>query len=102
MAFLIDFRDENDLYNNRAVLFTGKALVYTPLRAVLGFFNLIKVRSSFYKKYPEYMNKYKTEGQNLPLAWRTTLFISRIIVKVEAEKIVYWREAHMVKLPLGD
>ena len=102
IAFLIDFRDENDLYNNRAVLFTGKAIVYTPLKVILGFFNLIKVRSSFYKKYPEYMNKYKTEGQNLPLAWITALFVSRIIVKVEAEKIVYWREAHMIKLPLGE
>lgn len=102
IAFLIDFRDENNLYNNRAVLLMGKAVVYNPLKAILGFYTLLKVRRIFFKKYPEYMNKYQTEGQNLPLAWRTTLFISRIIVKVEIEKIVYWREAHMIKLPLGD
>jgi nitroimidazol reductase NimA-like FMN-containing flavoprotein (pyridoxamine 5'-phosphate oxidase superfamily) len=101
VAVLIDIRDETNLYNNRAVLFMGKAKVYTPLNAIWGFVGLIKVRSAFFKKYPEYMLEYKKERQNLPLAWRTTLFVSRIPVRVEPEKIVYWREAKAIKLPLG-
>jgi uncharacterized pyridoxamine 5'-phosphate oxidase family protein len=101
IAFIIDLRDANDLYNNRAALFTGRAVVYNPLRAVWGLYNLLRVRRRFFKKYPEYMQEYKREGHNLPLAWRTTLFISRIPIKLEAEKIVYWREARAIKLPLG-
>ena len=102
IAFLIDIRDENNLYNNRAVLFTGKAIVYNLLDAALGLVKLVRVRSAFYKKYPTYMHAYKKEKQNLPLAWRTTLFVSRILVEVEMEKIVYWREARSIKLPLGE
>jgi nitroimidazol reductase NimA-like FMN-containing flavoprotein (pyridoxamine 5'-phosphate oxidase superfamily) len=102
VAFLIDLRDENNLYNNRAILFTGKAKVYNLLHAGLGFFKLLRVRNAFFKKYPEYMHQYKQEQQNLPLAWRTTVFISRIPVEVETEKIVYWREARALKLPMGE
>ncbi len=101
VSFLMDLRDENNLYNNRAILFTGKAKVYNPFTAFLDLYNLLKARRVFFEKYPEYMHAYKKEGQNLPLAWRTTIFISRIPVKVEAEKIVYWREARAIKLPLG-
>ncbi len=101
IAFLIDFRDENNLYNNRAVLFIGRAIVYDPLRAIWGFLNLLRARRAFLKKYPEYMHLYRKENQNLPLAWRTTIFISRIPIKLEAESIIYWREARAIRLPLG-
>jgi hypothetical protein len=101
IAFLIDLRNKNNLYSNRAVLFIGKAVVYNPLRAVWGFYSLLRARRAFFKKYPEYMYQYKKERRNLPLAWRTTIFISRIPVRLEAEKIVYWREARAIKLPLG-
>jgi nitroimidazol reductase NimA-like FMN-containing flavoprotein (pyridoxamine 5'-phosphate oxidase superfamily) len=99
IAFLIDFRDENNLYNNRAVLFIGKAKVYNPFNAIVGVYKLLKARQAFFKKYPEYMHRYKKEGRNLPLAWRTTIFVSRIPVRVETEKIVYWREARAIQLP---
>jgi nitroimidazol reductase NimA-like FMN-containing flavoprotein (pyridoxamine 5'-phosphate oxidase superfamily) len=102
IAFLVDFRDENNLYNNRAVLFTGKAKVYSVFGAVLAVVKLLRVRRAFFKKYPEYMREYKKEEQNLPLAWRTTIFVSRIPIEVETEKIVYWREARAIKLPLGE
>ena len=101
VALLIDIRDETNLYNNRAVLFMGNAKVYNPLNSVLGFLNLIRARRAFFKKYPEYMHTYQKERQNLPLAWRTMLFVSRIPISVEPEKIVYWREAKAIKLPLG-
>jgi nitroimidazol reductase NimA-like FMN-containing flavoprotein (pyridoxamine 5'-phosphate oxidase superfamily) len=102
IAFLVDFRDENNLYNNRAVLFTGKAKVYGIFDAMLNLIKLIRVQRAFYKKYPEYMNEYKKEERNLPLAWRTTIFVSRIPIEVQTEKIVYWREARAIKLPLGE
>jgi nitroimidazol reductase NimA-like FMN-containing flavoprotein (pyridoxamine 5'-phosphate oxidase superfamily) len=102
IAFLVDFRDENNLYNNRAVLFTGKAKVYGIFDAMLNLIKLIRVQRAFYQKYPEYMNEYKKEERNLPLAWRTTIFVSRIPIEVQTEKIVYWREARAIKLPLGE
>jgi len=100
IAFLVDMRDPNNLYNNRAVLFLGRAKVYGLLDAALNIFRLLKVRSIFHEKYPEYVYKYKTEGKLLPLAWRTTLFVSRIIVGVEVEQMIYWREARSIRLPL--
>jgi nitroimidazol reductase NimA-like FMN-containing flavoprotein (pyridoxamine 5'-phosphate oxidase superfamily) len=100
ISFLVDMRDPNNLYNNRAILFMGKARVYGLLDAALNILRLLKVRSMFYEKYPEYVHKYKTEGNLLPLAWRTTLFISRIIVGVEAEQMIYWRQARPIRLPL--
>ena len=100
IAFLVDMRDPNNLYNNRAVLFTGKVKVYNPPNAIFNIYPLLKVRNKFYKKYPKYMRKYKTEEEKLPHAWRTTLFVSRMLVKLEVEKIVYWREAHPIRLPL--
>ncbi len=102
IAFLVDFRDEKNLYNNRAVLFTGKAKVYGIFDAVVNVIKLVRTRRAFFDKYPEYMNEYKKEERNLPLAWRTTLFVSRILVEMQTEKIVYWREARAMKLPLGE
>ncbi len=100
IAFLVDMRDPNNLYNNRAVLFTGKVKVYNLPNAILNMYRLLRVRSRFYRKYPKYMRKYKTEEEKLPHAWRTTLFVSRMLVKLDVEKMVYWREAHSIRLPL--
>jgi nitroimidazol reductase NimA-like FMN-containing flavoprotein (pyridoxamine 5'-phosphate oxidase superfamily) len=100
IAFLVDVRDQNNLYNNRAVLFMGKAKVYGLLDAVFNIIRLLRVKSIFHEKYPEYVYKYKTEEESLPLAWRTTLFVSRMLVEVEVEKMVYWREARSIRLPL--
>ena len=100
ISFLVDMRDPNNLYNNRAILFMGRAKVYGLLDAALNIPKLFKVRSIFREKYPEYVHKYKTEEKLLPLAWRTTLFISRIIVEVELEQMIYWREASPIRLPL--
>lgn len=102
IAFLIDFRDENNLYNNRAVLLTGTAKIYGIFDAALNLIKLLKVKRAFFKKYPEYMQEYKKEGRNLPLAWKTTIFVSRIPLEVQTEKIVYWREARAIKLPLSE
>jgi hypothetical protein len=100
ISFLVDMRDPNNLYNNRAILFMGRAKIYGLLDAALNIFRLLRVRGIFYEKYPEYVHRYKTDEKLLPLAWRTTLFISRIIVGVEVEQMIYWREARPIRLPL--
>ncbi len=100
IAFLVDVRDPSNLYNNRAVLFMGRAKVYGLVDATLSIIKLLKVRSLFHEKYPEYVSRYKTEEERLPLAWRTTLFVSRMLVGVEVEQMVYWREARPIRLPL--
>jgi len=100
IAFLVDVRDPNNLYNNRAVMFLGRAKVYSIMNATLEIYRLLKVRGKFYKKYPKYVHRYKTEEEKLPLAWRTTLFVSRMLVRLDVEKMVYWREARPIRLPL--
>lgn len=100
ISFLVDMRDPNNLYNNRAILFMGRAKIYGLRDAAVNILRFLKVRGIFYEKYPEYVHKYKTEEKLLPLAWRTTLFISRIIVGVEVEQMIYWREARPIRLPL--
>lgn len=100
IAFLVDVRDPNNLYNNRAVMFLGRAKVYGIMNAALEIYRLLRVRGKFYKKYPKYVHRYKTEEEKLPLAWRTTLFVSRMLVRVDVEKMVYWREARPIRLPL--
>ncbi len=83
-------------------MFTGKAKVYGIFSAALNIIKLIRAQRGFNKKYPEYMAEYKKEERNLPLAWRTTIFVSRIPIEVQTEKMVYWREARAIKLPLGE
>lgn len=100
IAFLVDMRDPNNLYNNRAVLITGKARVYSVLDASLHLLRVLRVRSLFNKKYPEYIHHYRTRKELLPRAWRTTIFVSRMLVSVEVRKIVYWRQARAIRLPL--
>ncbi len=102
IAFLVDVRDPKNLYNNRAVLFTGRSKIYGLLDAALNIYRLLKVRRKFNEKYPQYVYKYKTEQDLLPTAWRTTLFVSRMLVEVNVEQMVYWREARPLRLPLSD
>ncbi len=78
----------------------GRAKIYDLMDAALSIIKLLKVRSLFHEKYPKYVYKYKTEEERLPLAWRTTIFVSRIVVGIEVEKMVYWREARPLRLPL--
>jgi len=99
IAFIVDMRDPNNLYNNRAVLFMGRAKIFGLLDAVLNFPRLLRVRRLFNAKYPEYVHQYKTRRELLPRAWRTTLFVSRILVGIDVERIVYWREAGSIRLP---
>ncbi|HKZ94169.1 MAG TPA: pyridoxamine 5'-phosphate oxidase family protein [Candidatus Bathyarchaeia archaeon] len=100
IAFLVDMRDPNNLYNNRAVLLMGRAKVYKVSDAILRFSSLLRIRRLFRLKYPEYVGKYEAEQEHLPLAWRTTVFVSRMLVEIQVERMLYWREAQPIGLPL--
>jgi hypothetical protein len=99
IAVLVDLRDSKNVMNNRAVMLRGKAMILGEITP-FGLFRLylyglwmLRVRSLFSKKYPRYMKYYDTQVSDLPLAWQNKPFVSRVMVRVEPEKITYWREA---------
>ncbi|MHA2603313.1 MAG: pyridoxamine 5'-phosphate oxidase family protein [Candidatus Thorarchaeota archaeon SMTZ1-83] len=99
IAVLVDLRDRNNIMNNRAVMLRGKALILGEITPI-GLFRLylhglwmLRVRSMFSRKYPRYMKYYDTQVSELPLAWQNKPFVSRVMVRVEPERITYWREA---------
>ncbi|MHA2355763.1 MAG: pyridoxamine 5'-phosphate oxidase family protein [Candidatus Thorarchaeota archaeon] len=99
IAVLVDLRDSKNVMNNRAVMLRGQAMILGEINP-LGLFRLylyglwmLRVRSLFSKKYPRYMKYYDTQASELPLAWQNKPFVSRVMVRVEPEKITYWREA---------
>ena len=47
---------------------------------------------------PEYTKKYSTS--ELPKAWQLTPIISRILVEVKPVKIIYWRGAKQISVPV--
>jgi hypothetical protein len=99
IAILVDLRDSKNVMNNRAVMLRGRAMILgevTPLgllRLYLYGLWMVRVRSLFGRKYPRYMKYYDTQENDLPLAWQNKPFVSRVMVRVEPEKITYWREA---------
>ncbi|MFX1559759.1 MAG: pyridoxamine 5'-phosphate oxidase family protein [Promethearchaeota archaeon] len=99
VSILVDMRDSTNPMRNRAVMIRGKAMVLgeiSPMGIVRMFIYglwMIRVRSMFAKKYPRYMKYYETKVEELPLAWQNKPFISRVMVRIEPERITYWREA---------
>jgi hypothetical protein len=104
IAVLVDMRDSENPIKNRAVLLrgTGRVLGEISLKGVFDLFLnglwLLRVRSLFGRKYPKYMKYYDDHAQELPLAWQNKPFLSRLIVRVDPEKITYWREARPTTL----
>ncbi|MFW9913384.1 MAG: pyridoxamine 5'-phosphate oxidase family protein, partial [Candidatus Thorarchaeota archaeon] len=99
IAVLVDLRDSKNVMNNRAVMLRGRAMILGEVTPI-GLFRLylyglwmVRVRSLFGRKYPRYMKYYDTQEKDLPLAWQNKPFVSRVMVRVEPEKITYWREA---------
>ncbi len=98
VAFLIDKRDMSNIYENKAVLFTGEIKIYGLLDIPLCFLKMLQARSLFLKKYPEYTRKYATS--ELPKAWQLTPIIARILVEVKPVRIIYWRGAKQIRVPV--
>jgi uncharacterized pyridoxamine 5'-phosphate oxidase family protein len=100
VALLIDVRDPADIVNNCAILIKGRAKVFTLIDAILHLPKLISLRKSFLWKYPAYLKRYAEEEHRLPLAWRTTLFVSRLLVRVDMREFTYWRRVRTVHVPV--
>lgn len=98
VAFLIDKRDLRNIYENKAVLFTGEIKIYGLPDIPLRFAQMLAARRLFTKKYPEYTKKYSVS--ELPKAWQLTPIISRILVEVKPVKIIYWRGAKQISVPV--
>jgi hypothetical protein len=98
VSVLVDMRDPNNPMRNRAVMIRGKGMILgevTLLGIIRMYFQglwMLRARSLFARKYPRYM-KYYDKVQELPLAWQNKPFISRVMVRVDPERITYWREA---------
>ncbi|MFX1483658.1 MAG: pyridoxamine 5'-phosphate oxidase family protein [Promethearchaeota archaeon] len=99
VAILVDMRDSINPMKNRAVMIRGKALIlgevtlFGVFRMVIYGLWMLRARSLFARKYPRYMKYYDTNVRELPLAWQNKPFISRVMVRIEPERITYWREA---------
>jgi len=100
VAMLIDVRSHTELMNNRAVLIKGKAKIFNLFDAILRFSKMFKLRRLFQVKYPHYMERYAEKRDMLPLAWRTTLFISRLLIRIDMEEFFYWRKAKQIYIPV--
>ncbi len=98
VAFLIDKRDMSNIYENKAVLFTGKVKIYGLLDVPLRFIQMLRTLRLFIMKYPEYTRKYSTS--ELPKAWQLTPIIARILVEVKPARIIYWRGAKQISVPV--
>ncbi len=98
VAFLIDKRDLRNIYENKAVLFTGEVKIYGLPDIPLRFTQMLAARRLFTKKYPEYTKKYSVS--ELPKAWQLTPIISRILVEIKPAKIIYWRGAKQISVPV--
>jgi nitroimidazol reductase NimA-like FMN-containing flavoprotein (pyridoxamine 5'-phosphate oxidase superfamily) len=98
IAFLIDKRDMSNIYENKAVLFTGEVKIFGLLDIPFHFIQMLLARQLFLKKYPEYTRKYATS--ELPKAWQLTPIIARILVEVKPSRIIYWRGAKQISVPV--
>jgi nitroimidazol reductase NimA-like FMN-containing flavoprotein (pyridoxamine 5'-phosphate oxidase superfamily) len=98
VAFLIDKRDMSNIYENKAVMFTGEVKIYGLIDIPLSLFRMIGALHLFMKKYPDYTKKYSTS--ELPKAWQLTPIIARILVEVKPVRIIYWRGAKQISVPV--
>ncbi|MCZ7372116.1 MAG: pyridoxamine 5'-phosphate oxidase family protein [Candidatus Methanoperedens sp.] len=98
IAFLIDKRDMSNIYENKAVLFMGEVKIFGLLDIPFHFIQMLLARQLFLKKYPEYTRKYATS--ELPKAWQLTPIITRILVEDNHSKVIYWRGARQISVPV--
>ena len=98
-AILIDVRDLEDPLSNSATLLKGRATIYGLRQVLLHPIVVLRLRRLFHQKYPEYIKKYREKEHLLPAAWRTTLLVSRLLIKIDVEKMLYWKKARLILLP---
>ena len=90
IAFLVDHRDPTESYNNEAILTLGRGKVYNFIETLIQGIRMLRVRHLFAQKYPRYMSAYKRNDKHVPLAWKTKPFISRKLIRVDPDRMIYW------------
>jgi len=104
VSLLVDMRDSKNPLNNRAILIRGKGRILgeiTPkgiLRMFIFGLWMIRTNLLFRRKYPKYMRYYEEQKEDLPLAWQNKPLLARVLVRVDPEKMTYWREARPTRL----
>ncbi|MFX1514613.1 MAG: pyridoxamine 5'-phosphate oxidase family protein, partial [Promethearchaeota archaeon] len=97
VAFCIDHRSINDLTKSQGVLLQGNARVYgynwmTGILYVLVFgLRMLLVRNLYFQKYPLYVSQYAKQSKFLPAPWRLRPIVSRTIIELIPERIIYWK-----------
>ncbi|MGY5875393.1 MAG: pyridoxamine 5'-phosphate oxidase family protein [Candidatus Thorarchaeota archaeon] len=99
VAVLVDMRSRENPMDNRTILMRGKALILGEI-SPMGIWRMfqhglwmLRVRWMMGRKYPRYLKYYSDRTHELPLAWQSKPMLSRVLVRVEPESIIYWREA---------
>ncbi|MFX0208217.1 MAG: pyridoxamine 5'-phosphate oxidase family protein [Candidatus Hodarchaeota archaeon] len=97
VAFCIDHRSINDFTKSQGVLLQGSARVYgynwwtgMLFVFVLGL-RMLLVRRLYVQKYSEYVSQYAKQSKYLPAPWRLRPIISRTIIQLIPERIIYWK-----------
>jgi nitroimidazol reductase NimA-like FMN-containing flavoprotein (pyridoxamine 5'-phosphate oxidase superfamily)/succinate dehydrogenase hydrophobic anchor subunit len=98
-TLLVDIRDPEEPLNNRATFLVGRAKIYGVLRSIAHLGQMLRLRHLFTKKYPEYVREYREKSHLLPVAWRTTILLRRLVIRLDVEKMLYWERARLIRLP---
>jgi nitroimidazol reductase NimA-like FMN-containing flavoprotein (pyridoxamine 5'-phosphate oxidase superfamily) len=99
-CFLVDLKDEKGALRQEAVMIKGEAQVLDFLESVRIGFKMLRIRRMFKDKYPQYVEMYKKEEDKLPLAWQLKPFVSRLVVKLSIDKMIYWDKSRQIWIRL--
>jgi nitroimidazol reductase NimA-like FMN-containing flavoprotein (pyridoxamine 5'-phosphate oxidase superfamily) len=99
-CFLVDLKDEKGALRQEAVMIKGNAQVLDFLESVRIGFKMLRIRRMFKDKYPRYVEMYKKEEDRLPLAWQLKPFVSRLVVKLSIDKMIYWDKSRQIWIRL--
>lgn len=92
-SLFVDERDENE-----AVLIRGEAQILDFLGAFKLGFKMFRIKKLFAKKYPQYAEAYAREQDKIPLAWQLRPFVSRLVIKIPMEEIIYWNGTKWISM----
>ncbi|MDP6613283.1 MAG: hypothetical protein QF673_04640, partial [Candidatus Hydrothermarchaeota archaeon] len=99
-CFLVDLKDEKSALRQEAVMIKGKAQVLDFFESMQIGFKMLRIRRMFKDKYPTYVERYKKEEDRLPLAWQLKPFVSRLVVKLSIDKMIYWDKSRQIWIRL--
>ena len=99
VALLVDKRDVDNMYENKAVMFMGEAKVYRHFISPIYAFRLYRMYFRYKRKFPQYVAEYTEKKKDLPKAWKMTAF-ARVLIEVEPRKVIYWTGIRHIRVPV--